>query len=139
MQLRNRRSSDHGVDLTPLVDVVFMLLLFFMVTTSFNVSTSLKLNLPTSNSKYKDQHTQEVRVQIDAADQLYVQDEKVSDDDLRRRILNISKGDPNMPVVIQADADAHQKRLVLVLDTLRELGMGKVGIATMPAEGQGTQ
>jgi len=139
MQLRNRRSSDVGVDLTPLVDVVFMLLLFFMVTTSFNVSTSLKLNLPTSHSKYKAQHAKEVRVQIDAADQLYVQDEKVSDGDLRRRILNISKGDPNMPVIIQADANAHQKSLVLVLDTLRQLGMGKVGIATMPVQSGGAQ
>ena len=139
MQLRNRRSSDVGVDLTPLVDVVFMLLLFFMVTTSFNVSTALKLNLPTSHSKYKVQHIKEVRVQIDASDQLYVQDEKVSNDDLRLRILNISKGDPNMPVVIQADANAHQKSLVLVLDTLRGLGMGKVGIATTPAASEGSK
>jgi biopolymer transport protein ExbD len=132
MQLRNRRNSDYGVDLTPLVDVVFMLLLFFMVTTSFNVSTSLKLELPTSHSTVKEQQIKEVKVQIDADDQIYVQDEKVSDDDLRRRILNISKGDPNMRVVIQADANSRHKRLVLVLDTLRELGMGKVGIATVP-------
>lgn len=132
MQLRNRRNADHGVDLTPLVDVVFMLLLFFMVTTSFNVSTSLKLELPTSHSTVKEQQLKEVKVQIDANDQIYVQDEKVSDDDLRRRILNISKGDPNMRVVIQADSNSRHKRLVLVLDTLRELGMGKVGIATVP-------
>jgi biopolymer transport protein ExbD len=132
MQLRNRRSADYGVDLTPLVDVVFMLLLFFMVSTSFNVSTSLKLELPTSHSTAKEQQIKEVKVQIDASDQIYVQDEKVSDDDLRRRILNISKGDPNMRVVIQADSNSRHKRLVLVLDTLRQLGMGKVGIATVP-------
>jgi biopolymer transport protein ExbD len=132
MQLRNRRSADYGVDLTPLVDVVFMLLLFFMVSTSFNVSTSLKLELPTSHSTAKEQQIKEVKVQIDANDQIYVQDEKVSDDDLRRRILNISKGDPNMRVVIQADSNSRHKRLVLVLDTLRQLGMGKVGIATVP-------
>ena len=139
MNLRNKRGSDVGIDLTPLVDVVFMLLLFFMVTSTFNVSTALKLNLPTSHSKYKDQHVKQVRVQINASDQLYVQDEKVSADDLRSRILNISKGDPNMPVIIQADANAHQKSLVLVLDTLRGLGMGKVGIATLPAGAGGTQ
>jgi biopolymer transport protein ExbD len=132
MNLRNKRGTEVGIDLTPLVDVVFMLLLFFMVTTSFNVSTSLKLNLPTSSSTAKEQEIKEVKIQIDAYDQLYVQDEKVSDDQLRERILNISKGDPNMRVVIQADANSRHKRLVLVLDTLRELGMGKVGIATVP-------
>ncbi|HXH65133.1 MAG TPA: biopolymer transporter ExbD [Mariprofundaceae bacterium] len=136
MNLRNKRGSEASIDLTPLVDVVFMLLLFFMVTTSFNVSTSLKLNLPTSQSTAKEQEAKEVKIQIDSYDQLYVQDEKVSDDDLRRRILNISKGDPNMRVVIQADANSRHKRLVLVLDTLRELGMGKVGIATVPPGGQ---
>jgi biopolymer transport protein ExbD len=133
MNLRNRRGTEVGIDLTPLVDVVFMLLLFFMVTTSFNVSTSLKLNLPTSHATAKEQEIKEVKIQIDAYDQLYVQDEKVSDDQLRERILNISKGDPNMRVVIQADANSRHKRLVLVLDTLRELGMGKVGIATVPS------
>jgi len=132
MNLRNKRGAEVGIDLTPLVDVVFMLLLFFMVTTSFNVSTSLKLHLPTSNSSVKEQQIKEVKIQIDAYDQLYVQDEKVSDDQLRERILNVSKGDPNMRVVIQADANSRHKRLVLVLDTLRQLGMGKVGIATVP-------
>ena len=79
---------------------------------------------------------EQVTISIDAKGQLFVQDEKVADGDLRRRILNISKGDPNMRVVLRADAEAKHKRVVYVLDVVRELGMGKVGIATIPVGGK---
>jgi len=131
MQLRKRRKEDYIIDITPLVDVVFLLLIFFMVSTSFKVATSLKLDLPASKAQVQIQETREVVISIDAAGQLYVQDEPVKDGDLRRRILNVTKGDPNMRVVLRADAEARHKRVVYVLDTVRGLGMGKVGIATV--------
>ncbi|MFQ5582259.1 MAG: ExbD/TolR family protein [Mariprofundaceae bacterium] len=133
MRLRERKKADYMVDITPLVDVVFLMLIFFMVSTSFKVSTSLKLELPASKSQMQAQEAKEVTISIDEGGQLYVQDEPVKDGELRRRILNISKGDPNMRVVLRADADARHKRVVYVLDTVRGLGMGKVGIATIPS------
>ncbi len=137
MNLRGKKKrSDLLIDLTPMIDVVFLMLIFFMVSTSFTVNNSLKLELPQSKAQTADKETEQVSVSIDADGQLYVQDEKVKDGDLRRRILNISKGDPNMRVVLRADADAKHKRVVYVLDTVRELGMGKVGIATMPIGGK---
>jgi len=133
MKLRSERSrADFLVDITPLVDVVFLMLIFFMVSTSFTVSNSLKLDLPASKSQAQLEQTDQVVISIKADGQLYVQDEPVADGDLRKRILNVSKGDPNMRVVLRADANAKHGRVVYVLDTVRELGMGKVGIATMP-------
>jgi len=120
------------VDMTPLVDVVFLMLIFFMISTSFTVSNSLKLDLPNSRATQQAQEDKKVVISIDANGGLFVQDEAVQDGDLRRRILNISKGDPTMRIVLRADADARHKRVVYVLDTVRELGMGKIGIATMP-------
>ncbi|MDT8376698.1 MAG: biopolymer transporter ExbD [Mariprofundaceae bacterium] len=134
MKLRDRKKSDYMVDITPLVDVVFLMLIFFMVSTSFKVASTLKLELPASQSKAQQTEQQEVVVSVDRSGQLYVQDEPVQDADLRRRILNISKGDPNMRVVLRADADARHRRVVYILDTIRALGMGKVGIATMHRE-----
>lgn len=134
MNLRQRKKSDVVVDITPLVDVVFLMLIFFMVSTSFKVSTSLKLDLPASQAKATEsQEVKEVVISIKPDGQLYVMDEAVADGDLRRRVLNITKGDPNMRVVLRADAEARHKRVVYVLDTIRELGMGKIGIATLPA------
>ncbi|MFC1536809.1 ExbD/TolR family protein [Pseudomonadota bacterium] len=136
MKLRERKKTDYMVDITPLVDVVFLMLIFFMVSTSFKVASTLKLELPASQSKAQQTDQQEVVVSVDAGGQLFVQDELVKDGDLRRRILNVSKGDPNMRVVLRADADARHRRVVYVLDTIRGLGMGKVGIATMHRESE---
>lgn len=133
MKLRGERGrADFLVDITPLVDVVFLMLIFFMVSTSFTASNSLKLNLPTSTSKVQTQQTKDVVISVNAQGQFFVQDEPVADGELRKRILNVTKGDPNMQVVLRADANARHGRVVFVLDTLRELGMGKVGIATLP-------
>jgi len=136
MKLRDKRRDDYMVDITPLVDVVFLLLIFFMVSTSFDVTTSLKLELPASHATAQDNDVKQVTVSVDAKGQLFVQDEPVDDADLRKRILNVTKGDPNMPVILRADSDTHHKRVVFILDTLRDLGMGKIGIATIPP-GQG--
>ncbi|MDX8397256.1 MAG: biopolymer transporter ExbD [Mariprofundaceae bacterium] len=133
MKLRDRKRADFLVEMTPLVDVVFLMLIFFMVSTSFTVSNSLKLELPASKATEQDQSAKEVLVSIDAEGQLFVQEEAVEDSALRRRVLNVSKGDPNMRVVLRADANARHKRVVYVLDTMRELGMGKIAIATLPA------
>jgi len=131
MRLRERPRRDYTVDITPLVDVVFLMLIFFMVSTSFKVASSLKLELPASHSHEQVTDAKEVVISINARGQYYVQDEPVSDSALRKRILNVTKGDPNMRVVLRADADSQYKRAVHVLDVLRQLGMGKVAIATV--------
>lgn len=134
MKLRQKKRMDYIVDITPLVDVVFLMLIFFMVSTSFNVSSSLKLDLPSSNATAEQKAVKQVTISIKANGALYVQDEAVTDSDLRHRILNISKGDPNMRVVLRADAETHHKRVVYVLDVLRGLSMSKIGIATVTAQ-----
>ena len=134
MNLRHKQRADYLVDITPLVDVVFLMLIFFMVSTSFDVSSNLKLELPSSQAKAEQAKAEQVTIAISADGQLHVQGEAVADADLRKRILNASGGDKNMRVVLRADADAKHKRVVLVLDTLRGLEMVKVGIATVRPE-----
>jgi len=131
VNLRRKKRMDYMVDITPLVDVVFLMLIFFMVSTTFSVSSSLKLDLPSSHAKTQPKEDKQVTISINANGSLYVQDELVSDADLRKRILNVSKGNPKVRVVLRADAETRHKRVVYVLDTLRQLGMSKVGIATV--------
>jgi len=131
MQLRKRAKRDYTVDITPLVDIVFLMLIFFMVSTSFKVASSLKLELPASQSQEQVSEQQEVIVSISPKGQYYVQDEPVSDQELRKRILNETKGDPNMRIVLRADAKTQHRYVVRALDVLRGLGMGKVSIATV--------
>jgi len=131
VNLRKKSRPEYLVDITPLIDVVFLMLIFFMVSTTFNVSSSLKLDLPSSKAKAEQKKVEQVTVSINADGRFFVQDEAVKDSDLRKRILNVTKGNPNMRVILRADAETHHKRVVYVLDTLRGLGMSKVGIATV--------
>jgi len=131
VNLRKKNRPEYLVDITPLIDVVFLMLIFFMISTTFNMSSSLKLDLPSSKAKAEQKKMEQVTVSINADGSFYVQDEAVKDSDLRKRILNVTKGDPKIRVVLRADAETHHKRVVYVLDTLRGLGMSKVGIATV--------
>jgi len=131
MRLRNRPKRDYTVDITSLVDIVFLMLIFFMVSTSFKVASSLKLELPSSTSREQVSESKEVVVSISAKGQFFVQDEPVSSRELRKRILNETKGDPNMRMVLRADAKTQHQYVVRALDVLRGLGMGKVSIATV--------
>jgi len=139
VNLRQKKRSDFLVDITPLVDVVFLMLIFFMVSTTFNVTSSLKLDLPSSHATAQQKDVKQVNIGINANGKLFVQDEAVSDDKLRARILNATHGDPNMRVVLRADAEARHKRVVYVLDTLRGLNMSKIGIATVASDSEENQ
>ncbi|RMH50198.1 MAG: biopolymer transporter ExbD [Zetaproteobacteria bacterium] len=136
MNLRPHRfRRDPQVDLTPLIDVVFLMLIFFMVSTSFDATTALKLDLPTSHARADadgKHHPLVVAVRADGT--IFVDGKTVADRDLRARLLAASGGDPERKVLLRADSDARHKRVVLVLDTLQQLGLNRIGIATMPAE-----
>jgi len=135
MNLRaGRRRLPVAVDLTPMIDVVFLLLIFFMVSTTFNVAASLKLDLPESHTRQADQPRKQLVISIDEAGHVFVQREPVEDRDLKRRILNVTKGAKRFPVVLRADANARHKRVVFVMDVLQQLGLNRVGIATVPTE-----
>jgi Biopolymer transport protein len=113
------------------VDIVFLMLIFFMVSTTFKVASSLKLDLPESTSQAKVTDVKEVVVSVDAAGHFFVQDKPVADRDLRRRILDVIRGHPGMRAVLRADAAARHGRVVRVLDVFRQLGMTRVAIATV--------
>ena len=135
MKLRERRRAGASlVDLTPLIDVVFLMLIFFMVSTSFDAAAQLRLQLPDSHAKPDRSPPRQLTVSIDAQGRLFVQGAPVSDKDLRRRILHAMQGDRSIPVVLQADAEARHRRVVLVMDTLQQLGVTKIGIATLSSE-----
>ncbi len=133
MNLRRRRGRQPPfVDITPLVDVVFLMLIFFMVSTTFETAARLRLDLPSAASQERANTPKQVVISIDKAGRIFVQDEPVPDGRFEDRVLYYTKGDPNVPVLLRADADARHKRVVFVLDHLSRLGLGKVGIAVTP-------
>ena len=120
------------MDITPLVDVVFLMLIFFMVSTTFETAAKLRLDLPAAASQERASQPKQVVISIDKNGRIFVQDDPVLDDRFENRVLYYTKGDPNVPVLLRADAEARHRRVVFVLDHLSRLGLGKVGIAVTP-------
>lgn len=130
MKRRFRRTEEEAqINITPMLDIVFIMLIFFIVTTSFVKEFGLDVNRP-SNSPVKEQKQSEViAVRIDDNDQIYIQERMV---DVRAVRANIESGLANKPeaaVVVVAAREADAGLLVTVIDQARVAGAEKVSLA----------
>lgn len=132
MNLRPRRPEPPRVDITALIDVVFLMLIFFMVSTTFDKQTQLKVDLPSAEAvEKKEQSPNKIEVTIDAKGHFYVNDlELVSHDaaTLRRAFEKIADGRTDIPVIINGDRNAPIQAMVTVMDVAAQLGMARLSV-----------
>jgi len=142
MAKRRRGRHEATVELTPLIDVVFLLLIFFMVSTTFIRETQLKINLPESSGELQEVDPGTIEIVVDRRgdyavnDRLLVNSEKTT---LVRALqevqqsLSAEQGSPM--VVITADAFATHQSVVRAMDAAGSVGLTRVSITTQqPAE-----
>jgi biopolymer transport protein ExbD len=116
-----------------MIDVVFLLLLFFMVSTSFIRESSLKVNLPEATGEAMVEQEQPVDIVIQADGQFLVNDQAVAvvnKDNLAKVLKQVvgSREDPH--IIISADANAEYQHIVTAMDTAQQLGYTKLTLAT---------
>ncbi len=132
----NRETIDEPeINLISLVDVVFCLIIFLVVTTSFNHHSGLKLQLPQANAAPTAQQIAPVTVTIDAEGHFYVGQEQVATRDvaaLRTAIARVAGSRRDLPVVLTADARTPHQAVVTAMEALGELGFERLSIATAP-------
>ena len=123
------------INLISLVDVVFCLIIFLVVTTSFNRHSGLKLQLPQAGAPNTPEQVAPVTITIDAEGHYYVGKDEVAERDVAslRAAIERSAGERrDLPVVLSADARSQHQAVVTALEALGELGFEKVSIATTP-------
>lgn len=133
MNLSPQRSEDPDVNLTPMIDVVFLLLLFFMVSTSFIRESSLKVNLPEATGEAMLEQDQPIDIVIQADGQFLVNGEALPavSREILQNVLKSVVGDNADPhIIISADADAQYQHIVTAMDTAQQLGYTKLTLAT---------
>ncbi len=138
MNFGHRSSEERRMNLTPLIDVVFLLLIFFMVTTTFEKQARLKLELPEASTKAQPPEDDRVVITVTGDGKLFVNSNPVRDNQrqsLSNALLLVVKDRRDMPVIIRADANAAHKDVVRVIDVLTRLGFKKTAIATVPEPG----
>ncbi len=135
------RFSDRGlrdepeINLTSLIDVVFTLIIFFVVTTTFDARNTLKLQLPSAASATVEAPREPLVVVVDAEGKVYVGGGEVLRRDgasVRQAIAEAAGEDRDRQVVLRADGRAPHQSVVTALDALGQLGFARVSIATVP-------
>lgn len=133
MKFKRQRSQQVGVDLTPLIDVVFLLLIFFMVSTTFTKESHLKVELPEAKGQTTSSEADQIDVVVTSDGQYLVNDRPLVNNQrstLERSIRELASGDQSLPFIITADAQTAHEYVVRAMDVAGELGFSKLSITT---------
>ena len=122
-------SDETEIDITPMLDVVFIMLIFFIVTASFVKESGIEVNRPeASTSQAKPRAS--ILVAINDLGEIWINKRKVEEGQVRANIERLHAENPQGSVVVQADEEAKTKVLVAVMDAAREAGVRDVSLAT---------
>ncbi len=125
---RNRRDEDDEVNLTPMLDVVFIMLIFFIVTASFVKEAGIDITRPPAATAERKERGN-ILVAITENDQIWIDRRQVDPRALRANIERLFAENPQGSVVIQADKDSKNGLLVQVMDAARLAGVSSVSLA----------
>ena len=131
MEFRRRRRSERRLDITALIDVVLLLVIFFMISTSFIVQPGIKVKLPEAGTREEGAY-EDLVVLITKEGELYYRDAKVTDAELRQRLEADARAEGESVLVIKADEQALHGRVVKVMDMAKAEGITRLAIATTP-------
>jgi biopolymer transport protein ExbD len=121
------------VNLTPLIDVVFLLLIFFMVSTTFTKENHLSIDLPESSAEQQPVATNRLEIIITASGSYSINDKSLINnklDTLKRGLVKAAAGEENLPVTITADANTPHQAVVRAMDAAGQTGFVNLSITT---------
>lgn len=139
MNLRTPRREEPDLNLIPLIDVVFMLLIFFMVTTTFNRDSGLEIQLPTADAEQTELKLDRIEITIDAEGRYYVNQQALINtqlDTLKRAIEQTAGERRDVPFIISADAKTSHQAVVSAMEAAAQLGFVRITFATQQAKAE---
>ena len=140
MKFTQEIRDEVSIDLTPLIDVVFTLLIFFMVTTTFEQRAMLKVDLPEASAEPTAEASRGLLILVDREGRYFVDSNEVlnpSLETLKAAIAKTAGEDRERPVTLRADARTPHQSVVTAMDALGQLGFANLSIATTPPAGNG--
>jgi len=133
MRLKTRKSRvSPNVDMTPMIDIVFQLILFFLVSTTFAILPGIKLTLPQSHTA-EGTGTQGITITAEKNGVLFFNDKEVSMESLGTELIQYETGDTKkeeFPVTLEADSDVTNGTIVKIFDVIRESGYCVINLRT---------
>ncbi|RNL63984.1 ExbD/TolR family protein [Zhongshania marina] len=137
MKFKRQRVDDGGVNLTPLIDVVFLLLIFFMVSTTFTKESRLNLELPSAQGETSLQEGVVLEVVVDASGHYRVNERALAlhtVEALMKAMADAAQDNSDIPVIITADAKSPHQSVITAMDAAGRLGFAKLSLTTQDPE-----
>ena len=130
MNFSRSRRAEPVVDVTPLIDIIFQLVLFFMVSTTFVTAPGIEVDLPRSSADTVLREQDDLSIWISSDGAVYVDDRPVDFSGLESAMDRAAQKNPNTLVMLKADREVDHGRVVAVMDAARNRGLTQLAIAT---------
>lgn len=131
---RNALHTVTELNITPLLDLCFVLLIIFMITTPM-MENSVDLVVPSSSTAKTQVNPAEVQtIEMDRNDVIKLNNQITSLSDLEAQLASLKASDPQVSVVVRPDRDLAIQKFIGVMDVLKRVGIGRVGVMTRPEE-----
>lgn len=131
MSWRRNQREEPRVELTPMIDVVFLLLIFFMISTTFVETPGLSIRLPESSSRVEEREARELKVYLNKDAEIFFQEQQLSLASLTEILTQKGREElKQMTFILVADKEALHGRVVQLMDLAKLSGFGKLAIAT---------
>lgn len=139
MKLQHHAKEEPTVDLTSLIDVVFLLLIFFMVSTTFERETVLKVDLPEASAvEDREDNPETLELVIDGEGRMFLNDQRLLDSNantIRAAMQQLAGERRDLPLILRADRQTPHHFVVTTMDVAAQLGFVNLSIATDRADG----
>ena len=130
MSFLRKQSEEPRIDLTPMVDVVFLLLIFFMISTTFVESPGISIKLPEASTQSVEREPKEIKIYLSQKGNIYYLDKEISLEDYRTILAEHRAEAENTTVLLLADQESRHGKVVTLMDYARDAGFTKLAIAT---------
>lgn len=136
MWMKTGKAKGGSLDVTPLVDLVFLLIIFFLLSTTFRVAPGIRIDLPEASSQKIRTERKEIILTVDSSGAVYLNKYPVEPEALSVRLAASAQEDRDTTVLIKGDRNAGFGRMVDVLDRVKHAGLYRIAILTQKAKEQ---
>lgn len=133
MKFKRSQREELAINMTPLIDVVFLLLIFFMVTTTFSRETRLLVNLPEANAEAAESNPAQIEILVGRDGSFSINGRALVNSRIETLMQGLeieSGGDRSLPILLIADAEATHQSVVTAMDGIGQSGFTRLNIAT---------
>lgn len=134
MHFKRPEKHDIGLDMTPIIDTVFNLLIFFALSFNFGITPGIQVKLPSAKADVLKHEKKEVIVVVTKDGSIFLEQKRIELDALLPEFKIIFRSNPDIALIIQGDEDALYGRVVRIMDFAKRAGILKIAVATRPEE-----